>query len=134
MVHETLSYLPGTPARTLITATAGETVVAVSAELDVRSTARLREVLAGEMALRPPALIADVSALTFCSVSGLEVLTDAARAADAAGIAFVVVAGQRAVLRPLRVLGLDREFRVVERLADAIEPGAAARSLAAEVG
>ncbi|MGV9293532.1 STAS domain-containing protein [Amycolatopsis sp. NPDC003676] len=134
MVHETLSYLPGTPARTLITATAGETVVAVSGELDLRSTARLRAMLAEELALRPPALIADVSALTFCSVSGLEVLTDTARAADAAGVAFAVVAGQRAVLRPLRILGLDREFRVVERLADAVDAGAAARSVAAEVG
>ncbi|WP_116203653.1 STAS domain-containing protein [Amycolatopsis circi] len=133
-MHETLAYLPGTPARTLITTTADETVVAVSADLDLRSTARLREVLAEEMSLHPLALIVDVSGLAFCSVSGLEVLTDTARAADAAGIAFVVVAGQRAVLRPLRVLGLDREFRVVERLADAVGGSAAARNLTAEVG
>ncbi|MFE3173953.1 STAS domain-containing protein [Amycolatopsis sp. NPDC059090] len=134
MVHETLSCLPGTPARTLITTTAGETVVAVSAELDLRSTDRLREVLADETALRPLALIVDATEVTFCSVSGLEVLTGAARAADAAGVAFAVVAAGRAVLRPLRVLGLDREMRVVERLADAVEAGSAARNLAAEVG
>ncbi|GAA1024737.1 MULTISPECIES: STAS domain-containing protein [Amycolatopsis] len=134
MVHETLSCLPGTPARTLITTTAGETVVAVSAELDLRSTDRLREVLADETALRPLVLIVDATEVTFCSVSGLEVLTGAARAADAAGVAFAVVAAGRAVLRPLRVLGLDREMRVVERLADAVEAGSAARNLAAEVG
>lgn len=113
-------YLPGTPARTLITATAAETVVTVSADLDLRSTARLREALADETALRPRRLILDVSGLTFCSVSGLEVLTSAARAAEAAGVPFVLVAGQHAVLRPLRVLGFDRELRVVGRLADAV--------------
>ncbi|MFD2467481.1 STAS domain-containing protein [Amycolatopsis silviterrae] len=118
MVHETLAYLPGTSARTLITATADETVVTVSADLDVRSTARVREVLVDEISLRPHRLIVDVSGLTFCSVSGLEVLTGAARAADAAGVPFVLVAGQRAVLRPLRVLGLDRELRVVGCVAE----------------
>ncbi|MYW89394.1 STAS domain-containing protein [Amycolatopsis rubida] len=133
-MHEKFACLPGAPARTLITATAGETVVAVSAELDRRSTDRLREVLAEETALGPPALIVDASGLTFCSVSGLEVLIDAARAAALAGVAFFVVAAQRAVLRPLRVLELDRELRVVERLADALEASAAAPTLAAEVG
>lgn len=133
-MHETLAYLPGAPARTLITATADETVVAVSAELDRRSTSRLRDVLAEETALAPPVLIVDLSELTFCSVSGLEVLLEAARAADRAGVAFAVVAAHRAVLRPLRVLGLDRELRVAGRLADAVESSAAARTLAAEVG
>ncbi|MGW7533919.1 STAS domain-containing protein [Amycolatopsis sp. NPDC054798] len=133
-MHETLAYLPGKPAGTLITATAGETVVTVSAELDLRSTTRLRDALSDETALRPRALIVDVTSVTFCSVSGLEVLMRAARAAGAAGVPFVLVASQRAVLRPLRVLGLDKELRVVERLADAVGAGAAARDLAAEVG
>ncbi|MBB1158265.1 STAS domain-containing protein [Amycolatopsis dendrobii] len=133
-MHETLAYLPGAPARTMVTATAGETVVAVFAELDQRSTDRLRDVLSEEIALGPPALVVDVSGLTFCSVSGLEVLIEAARGAELAGIAFVVVAAQRAVLRPLRLLGLDRALRVVERLADAVEAGAAPRTLSAEVG
>ncbi|PKV96910.1 anti-anti-sigma factor [Amycolatopsis echigonensis] len=133
-MHETLAYLPGAPARILITATADETVVALSAELDRRSTARLGDVLAEETALGPPVLIVDLSGLTFCSVSGLEVLTDAARAAAAAGVEFVVVAAQRAVLRPLRVLRLDRELRVAGCLAEAVEGSAAARTLATEVG
>ncbi|MGW4398839.1 STAS domain-containing protein [Amycolatopsis nivea] len=133
-MHETLAYLPGTPARTVITTTAAETVVAVSDELDRRSTDRLRDVLAEETALGPPRLVVDVSGLTFCSVSGLKVLVDAAREASLAGVAFVVVAAQRAVLRPLRVLGLDRELRVVECLADALAPSAAPSTLAAEVG
>ncbi|WP_051166566.1 STAS domain-containing protein [Amycolatopsis orientalis] len=133
-MRETLAYLPGAPARIVITATAEETVVAVSAELDRRSTERLHGVLADETELRPPVLVLDVSGLTFCSVSGLEVLTEAARAADAAGIAFVLVAAQRAVLRPLRVLGLDRQLRIVERLADAAGGSSAARTLPAEVG
>lgn len=133
-MHETLAYLPGKPAGALITATADETVVTVSAELDLRSTTRLRDALSDETALRPRALIVDVTSVTFCSVSGLEVLMRAARAAETAGVPFVLVAGQRAVLRPLRVLGLDKELRVVERLADAVGAGAAARDLAAEVG
>ncbi|WP_409180948.1 STAS domain-containing protein [Amycolatopsis sp. VS8301801F10] len=133
-MHEKLACLPGSPARILITATADETVVAVSAELDQRSTSRLREALADETSLGPPVLVADLSGLTFCSVSGLEVLTEAARAAAAAGVEFVVVAAQRAVVRPLRVLGLDRELRVVGCLAEAVARNAAARTLAAEVG
>ncbi|ATY11892.1 anti-sigma factor antagonist [Amycolatopsis sp. AA4] len=133
-MHETFAYLPGAPARTVVTATADETVVSVSGELDRRSTDRLRDVLAGETALGPPRLVADVSGLTFCSVGGLEVLTDAAREAGQAGVAFVVVAAGRAVLRPLRVLGLDRELRVVGCLADAAEGRTAARPLAADIG
>lgn len=133
-MHETFAYLPGASARTVITATADETVVAVSDELDRRCTDRLRDVLAEETGLAPRVLVVDVSGLTFCSVSGLEVLVEAAREASLAGVAFVVVAAQRAVLRPLRVLGLDRELRVVARLADAVESTAASRTLAAEVG
>ncbi|MCG3755017.1 MULTISPECIES: STAS domain-containing protein [unclassified Amycolatopsis] len=132
-MHETFACLPGAPARIAITATAGETVVAVSDELDRRSTDRLRDVLAEETALGPPKVVVDVSGLTFCSVSGLEVLVEAAREASLAGVAFVVVAAQHAVLRPLRVLGLDRELRVVERLSDALAPSAAPSTLAADV-
>ncbi|WP_167754197.1 STAS domain-containing protein [Amycolatopsis nivea] len=132
-MHETFAYLPGAPARIAVTATADETVVAVSDELDRRSTERLRDVLAEETGLGPPKVVLDVSGLTFCSVSGLEVLVEAAREASLAGVAFVVVAAQHAVLRPLRVLGLDRELRVVEHLSDALAPSAAPGTLAADV-
>ncbi|WP_020659578.1 STAS domain-containing protein [Amycolatopsis benzoatilytica] len=125
--------VPGTPARILITATANETVVAVAAELDLRSTAQLRERLADELALRPRGLIVDLTRVTFCSVAGLSVLAEAARLAEAAGVAFVLAAGQRAVLRPIRVLRLDAEVTLARSVAEAVELVSAARRTAAEV-
>lgn len=134
MTRESHLDLPGTPARILVTATATETVVAVAAELDLRSTGRLQERITGELALRPRGLIVDLTRVTFCSARGVGVLTDAARIAAAANIAFLVVACHRAVLRPLRVLGLESELAMADSLAEALERVTAAHQLALEVG
>jgi len=114
-------------ARILVTATADETVVTVEADLDLRCTAQVRERLAEELSLRPHALIADFTRVTFCSAAGLSVLIETAAAAEAAGIPFVLAASQRAVLRPIRALGLAGVLPVARSAEEAVLRVPAAR-------
>ena len=64
------------------------------------------------MAHSPGGVIADLGAVTFCSCRGLSVLMAADRTAHLAEVPFTVLAHRRAVLRPLRLLGLDRTLDV----------------------
>ncbi|MEV4149301.1 STAS domain-containing protein [Amycolatopsis sp. NPDC049691] len=123
-MHDTITrpgvaLLAGIPARTAITTTAERTVVAVSGELDLARTDRLASLLGEELDLAPRALVVDLTGLTFCSARGLGVVLDAVSAARAAGVPVAVVAEGRAVLRPVRALGLEDELPLHRTLAEA---------------
>ncbi|WP_326834848.1 STAS domain-containing protein [Amycolatopsis rhabdoformis] len=96
------------PATIRVHAIAEATTVTVLGELDLAITDRLAEQLTAEIELRPRALVLDLTAVTFCSSQGLGVLLSAHESAGAAGVPFAVVTEQRALLRPLQLLGLDR--------------------------
>ncbi|WP_116201251.1 STAS domain-containing protein [Amycolatopsis circi] len=108
----------GRPARTL-TRTARSTVVTLEGELEVADVPRLRRIMSGELGLRPVTLLVDLTEVPFCSARVLEFLAEQAKAARDAGVRFAAVAHQRAVLRPLALLGLDRTLPVVRSLDDA---------------
>ncbi|WP_051166452.1 STAS domain-containing protein [Amycolatopsis orientalis] len=105
---------PTSPARSVPLAditvrTAGDhTVVAVSGDLDSSSAEAFLERTAAAIPRSPAGVIADLGAVTFCSCRGLSALMAAERATRRAEVPFTVIAHQRAVLRPLRLLGLDR--------------------------
>ncbi len=107
--------------RLTVTTTADAATVAVVGDLDLSSTARLHERLDEELALRPPALIIDLSGVGFCSSGGLSVLVNAVTSAHARGIACAVIASQRAVVRPVKLLLLDRILPIHVDRADAEE-------------
>ncbi|WP_244180895.1 STAS domain-containing protein [Amycolatopsis pretoriensis] len=107
--------------RFTVTTTADAATVAVTGDLDLSSTARLQERLDEEISLRPAALIIDLTAVGFCSSGGLSVLVTAVTNAHAGGIACAVIASQRAVVRPIKLLLLDRVLPVHPDRADAEE-------------
>jgi anti-anti-sigma factor len=111
--------LPGI--RVTVTTTAEAATVAVTGDIDLSSTARLRERLEEEVSLRPAALVVDLGAVGFCSSGGLSVLVDAVTNAHARGIACAIIAGQRAVIRPIKLLQLDRVLPIHADRADAEE-------------
>ncbi|WP_410675441.1 STAS domain-containing protein [Amycolatopsis sp. cmx-4-68] len=107
--------------RLTVTTTADAATVAVAGDLDLSSTARLQERLGEELRLRPTALIIDLNGVGFCSSGGLSVLVDAVTNAHARGIACAVLASQRAVVRPIKLLLLDRILPIHADRADADE-------------
>lgn len=125
-MHDTITrpgiaLLAGLPSRTAITTTAERTVVAVTGELDLARTGRLASLLGEELDLAPRALVIDLTGLAFCSARGLGVVLDAVSAARAAGVGVAVVAEGRAVLRPVKALGLEDALPLHRTLADATE-------------
>jgi len=91
-----------------VTATAEATTVAVRGEIDLPVLGRLRTRLGEEIDLAPRALVLDLSEVSFCGTGGITELLVAASEAHVSGVPFAIVAGARAVLRPIRVLGLER--------------------------
>ena len=83
-------------------------VVAVSpvGEVDVATVSVLRDATREAVAAGPQCLVVDLSGLTFCGSTGLGVLLDACRAAEAAGAHFGTVAGPPIVRRILDITGL----------------------------
>lgn len=64
-----------------------------------------------EVSRSPAALVADLSALTFCSTAALGLLLATTAAAERLGVRWVLVGGQRAVRRPITAAGLDAALR-----------------------
>jgi anti-sigma B factor antagonist len=81
------------------------TVLEVAGEIDAAVSGELRDRLAAAVEAGAPVIV-DFSGVTFCDSTGLTALIHAHRAAEAAGTRFVLVTEQRAVLRPITLLGL----------------------------
>ncbi len=113
--------LPVEHDRLSVTVTAEEplTVVTVAGDVDLAVTAHLRAGFDRALEGGPRALVADFSAVPFCDSSGLTALVETHKRAEAAGAAFVVVTRQRALLRPLSLLGLDSVLTVRPTLEEA---------------
>jgi anti-sigma B factor antagonist len=91
-----------------VTTTAEHATVAISGDIDLAVTTRVRERLEEELWLHPAALVIDLDDVAFCSSGGLSVLLDVVTAAHARGIPCALIAARRAVVRPIRLLRLDR--------------------------
>ncbi|EMD24231.1 STAS domain-containing protein [Amycolatopsis azurea] len=95
-----------------VTTSSADTVVTVSGEIDLAVSDGLRKALEEELRFTPAALIADLSAVTFCDSSGFTALVQIRTQAEKAGVPFVLVTQERALLRPMSLLGLDSVFNV----------------------
>lgn len=91
-----------------VTTTTDASTVTVDGELDLATTPRLRDQLDHALKSRPTALIIDLDAVGFCSSGALSTLLEAVTNAHARGIPCAIIATQRAVLRPITLLQLDR--------------------------
>ncbi|WP_367138146.1 STAS domain-containing protein [Saccharothrix sp. HUAS TT1] len=98
----------------------GRPVTRISGEVDLVGVALVRAELAGRLALRPPALVVDLTAVTILGSLGIAALLDAHHRAAATGVGFAVVASHRSVLRPLRLTEVDRLLTVAPTLEHAL--------------
>ncbi|MFT7841620.1 STAS domain-containing protein [Saccharothrix sp. BKS2] len=88
-------------------AVGGVPVLRVGGEIDMGTCDVVRHALLPWLDGASGGVVVDLSGVTFLASSGLELLIEAARRADRGGVRLVLVAGHRAVLRPLQATNLD---------------------------
>jgi anti-sigma B factor antagonist len=91
----------------------GSVVVRLQGELDMATAPALSRALDTALDTRPTSLVLDLADLTFVDSTGIRVLITACRRAGGQGCSFVLRAPRRAVLKALRLTGVDR-LMVVE--------------------
>jgi anti-anti-sigma factor len=94
-------------------------VLKVSGDIGVGTAAQIVEVVDAMLERRPPAVVLDLSGVTFLSSAGLAALVDLHRRA-APETGFRVVARLPVVLRPLEISGLTELLTVRPSLAEAL--------------
>ena len=95
-------------------------VARLSGDLDVTTTAALRERLFGMLSPSVRLLIIDLSGVSFRDVAGLAVLIGTQRRAAAHRITVRLAAPGPQTARLLRITGLDRRLTIYPTLADAL--------------
>jgi anti-sigma B factor antagonist len=98
-------------------------IVEVRGEVDYCSAPALNQRLSAVLAVRAPAVVLDLSRLTFLDCAALRVLLAVQRRAAAHGTTFALAAPRPTVARALKITGLDRQFAVFPTVAKAITAG-----------
>ncbi|MET7998278.1 STAS domain-containing protein [Amycolatopsis sp. NPDC005232] len=112
---------PHSAATFTVTGSLDSTVLAATGDLDCTVADHLLDRLLDEVALRPRALIVDLTRVGFCSARALRALLVASAEAHAVGIPCVTVSDQQAVRRPITMLKLDHVLLLHGTLATARE-------------
>ncbi|MFB4274587.1 STAS domain-containing protein [Nonomuraea sp. MTCD27] len=89
------------------------TLVHLSGDIDIFTTARLRQRLINTLGHSTGLLVLDLSQVTFCDVGGLGVLIGMQGRARARGITLALTGLPPRVARLLHLTGLDRRFSMV---------------------
>ena len=100
-------------------------VVAVTGDIDLFTTPEFKESVAAAMSAGPRMLVIDLTRATFLDSSSLGVLIGAHRRLTRRNGRLVVACDQPAILKVLRVTGLDGVFDVVDAVPGAHDPAAA---------
>ncbi|MBA9003000.1 STAS domain-containing protein [Thermomonospora cellulosilytica] len=116
----TTSILAGGPSRAPTPQGREYTVVALHGDLDLATTAVLRERLLAALRHSTRLLIIDLGGVSFCDAAGLGMLVGTQRRATALGVALRLVAPRPQVSGLLRITGLDRGLTVHPTLHDAL--------------
>jgi anti-sigma B factor antagonist len=98
----------------------GCVVLQVRGEVDFGSAPDRDQRLSAILRIRPPAVVLDLSRLTFLDCAGAGVLVAASRRAASRGAGLVLAAPRPTVARLLRITGLDRHFLIFPTVATAI--------------
>ncbi|MFC6094334.1 STAS domain-containing protein [Saccharothrix lopnurensis] len=112
------SLVEGVSVETL--AVGGVPVLRLAGEVDTRGSEALRRELLPWLDTVTSTSAVDLTGVTFLPSSGLAALVEGARYADQRGVSFVIVADQRAVLRPFRATRMDEVFAVYPDLERAV--------------
>lgn len=99
----------------------GVLVLSPVGEIDVASADVLRHAAREAVAATPRCLVVDLGGLTFCGSTGLVVLMDTCRAAEAAGVRFGTADGPPIVRRVLEITQLGPVLRHRETLDAALQ-------------
>ncbi|MEV4398988.1 STAS domain-containing protein [Nonomuraea sp. NPDC049607] len=86
------------------------TLVQLSGDIDIFTTARLRQRLISALDHSTDVLVLDVSRVTFCGAGGIGVLIGVKGRARARGVTLALRGVSPRMARLLRVTGLDRHF------------------------
>ena len=105
----------------------GAVVVSVTGDIDLFTTPEFKQAVAEAMSRDADEVVVDLSRSTFMDSSSLGVLIGAHRKLARRGRPLVVVCDNEAILKVLRVTGLDGVFDVVATLGNPAEPLAASR-------
>ncbi|GAB3002301.1 STAS domain-containing protein [Saccharothrix stipae] len=100
----------------------------IAGPIDIGTVSVFRAGMAARLDSAPPALVVDLTGVTFVGAAGAAALIAANTRAERLGTFFAVVADSRPVLRPLRVTGVDRRLQVFPTLTEAacaVESGVA---------
>jgi len=95
-------------------------VVRVSGEVDVHTSPSLKAALVDAMGDGCPVVVADLAGVPFIDSSGLGVLIGALRRAREAGGELRVVSGDDAVIKILRITGLDQVLPLFSSVDEAL--------------
>ena len=109
----------GTRVRLFVRLLPGHSVLAICGDLDIATTAALRDQIAMVLENTTAPVIIDLSGVSFCDASGLALLVGAQRRARLYGLPVVLVGLRRNVDELLRISGLDHAFTVYPTLATA---------------
>ena len=90
------------------------------AEIDISSADEAARELDAAIAPGVRVIVVDMTSTTFCDTSGLRVLAQAHRRAQAQGADLRLVTAAPQVLRVLEVTAMDTVLRVSPRVADAV--------------
>jgi anti-sigma B factor antagonist len=99
--------------------TTGHTVLAVNGELDIATTATLRDRIVNILKDTTTPVIVDLSGVDFCDATGLSLLLSAQRRAKLHGLTIAFAGPRPIVAKLLRITGLDQLFTVYASLAAA---------------
>jgi anti-anti-sigma factor len=108
-----------TRARLLSRRRPDHTVIAILGELDVATTADLRNRILTAMNHTTTRMIIDLSGVSFCDASGLAVLVGAQRRAGLRGLTLSLAAPPPLLKRILGITGLNRAFTIHPTVASA---------------
>ncbi|WP_061292880.1 STAS domain-containing protein [Herbidospora cretacea] len=89
------------------------TVLHLSGDIDIFTTAALRRQILGALDGSTGSLVLDMSAVTFCGAGGLGVLLHAQRRARAIGVALTLTGVTPRMARLLFITGLEGRFTVL---------------------
>jgi anti-anti-sigma factor len=95
------------------------TLIEVHGELDIATTASLRNRILTLLKDTTTPVIIDLSGVGFCDASGLALLVGARRRARLHGLSVTLAAPRPNVAKLLRITGLDRAFTIHPTLASA---------------
>jgi len=94
----------------------GHTVLAICGELDIATTADLRDQIAVLLKDTTAPVIIDLSGVSFCDAAGLALLVGAQRRAKLHGLTLVLAAPRQNMSKLLRISGLDHAFAIFATL------------------